>query len=173
MKKGYIEIYTGNGKGKTTAAFGLAIRAAGHNLKVWVGQFVKTMEYGEVVLIRERIPEISIELLGNNSCFINRKPCKEDIEAATIGLKKAEDKMISGEYDIIILDELSIALYFNLLTQKQILDFIEKKPYYVELIITGRYAPDWLMEKADLISTVDETKHYYYEGITPRDGIER
>lgn len=173
MDKGYIQIYTGDGKGKTTAAVGLAIRAAGAGLRTFMGQFIKTLEYGEIKIIKERFPEIDVELFGTDGCIINRKPNSDEIEAAQRGLEKSREAMISGNYDIIILDELSICIHFGMIETKQVLQLMDEKPEGVELVITGRYAPAELIERADLVTDMTEIKHYYTQGVLSREGIER
>ncbi len=172
MEKGYVQVYTGNGKGKTTAAVGLAIRAAGAAKKVYFGQFVKDMTYSEIKLIRERIPEITTELLGNG-CFIDRGPNEQDRQSALTGLQHVKSLMLSSQYDIIILDEIFIAHYYHLLSTSDILDFLQTKPETVEVILTGRYAPPEICECADLVTEMVEEKHYYQKGVLARDGIER
>ncbi len=172
MRKGFIHIYTGNGKGKTTAAFGLALRASGHDLKTYIGQFMKGQKYGEVT-----------SLIGNDSIFIEQYGdinCirKEDVEEKHIiqaekGLKKAKEAMLSANYDIIVLDEILVTHFFSLLTTESILSFISIKPENTELIMTGRYAPKELIQKADLVTEMQEIKHYYSKGVIARDGIER
>lgn len=174
LNKGYFQIYTGNGKGKTTSVLGLTVRAVGAGLKVYIGQFVKNMEYSEIKSLRERFPEVTVEQYGTKSgCFINREPSKEDIEAAQQGYKKAYDALHSGKYDIVILDEINIALFFKLINLQQALKLVNTRPDNVELIFTGRYAPKELIEKADLVSEIKDIKHYYEKGVTARDGIER
>lgn len=169
--KGYIHIYTGNGKGKTTAAFGLALRAVFAGMKVYVGQFVKSMKYNETKL-QSVCDSIEIEQLGRG-CFINKDPEKIDIEMAEQGLQHCLEKMKSGKFDVIILDEITIAIYFNLLSVERVKDFLKQKPEKVELVITGRYAPDELIEMADLVTEMREVKHYYTQGVLSRNGIDR
>lgn len=170
MEKGFIHVYTGNGKGKTTAAFGLALRAACAGKKVYIGQFVKGMKYSEVE-IEKYIPNIEIHQLGR-SCFIDREPTDEDIELAGEGLKQCSEALCSGENDLVILDELNIALYFNLFSLNEVLDMISKRKQHVEVVITGRYAPQELIDLADLVTEMKEIKHYYHNGIMARKGIE-
>jgi len=167
----YTHIYTGNGKGKSTAAFGLSLRAALSGWNVYIGQFVKDMKYNETK-ISSYINNIEIEQLGIG-CFIDREPEQKDIAVAKKGLKHCFEKMTSGKYDMIILDELTIALYFNLLTEKEIINFMNSKPDEVELIITGRYASEEMINNADLVTEMKEVKHYYNDkGIISREGIE-
>ncbi|WIF95333.1 cob(I)yrinic acid a,c-diamide adenosyltransferase [Caminicella sporogenes] len=170
MRKGYIHVYTGNGKGKTTAAFGLALRAACAGKKVYIGQFVKGMKYSEVK-VQEYIPTIEIEQLGRD-CFIYREPEKEDIEAARKGLEKCKKIVEKGKYDVVVLDEINIALYFKLFTLEQVLDMLKNKAEHVEVILTGRYAPKEIIDIADLVTEMKEIKHYYTKGVQARKGIE-
>ena len=173
MKQGYVQIYTGNGKGKTTAAIGLALRAAGAGLRVYIGQFVKDMKYHEIQLIEQLLPQIQTELLGKG-CFIHRSPNDCDRQAAQEGLKHVQEQMESGQYDLMILDEISIAIVCGLITEDDVLNLLAHRPPFVELVLTGRYMPPSLMEKADLITEMQEIRHYYtQQGILARDGIER
>ena len=170
--KGYIQVYTGNGKGKTTAAFGLALRAAGAGLKVYIAQFVKGMKYSEINALEKMQDSIAVKQYGR-SCFINRNPEEEDIRAAWEGLKEVRQIMCSGKYQMIILDEANIATSYNLFSVDELLDFIEAKPEEVELVITGRGADPRIIEKADLVTEMKEIKHYYQKGVKARKGIER
>ena len=170
--KGYVQVYTGNGKGKTTAALGLAIRAAGAGLKVYIAQFVKGSEYSEHNILATLSDSITIKQYGQGF-FINRKPLKEDITAAREGLKEMEEIMCSGKYQLIILDEADIATCYNLFSVDELLDFIREKPKEVELVITGRKADPRIIEEADLVTEMKEIKHYYQKGVQARDGIEK
>ena len=173
MTRGYIQIYTGDGKGKTTAALGLAMRAVGAGLKVYIGQFVKEMEYSEIGVIREQLPKITVELFGNEAgCIIDREPSEEDIRSAQEGLARAKAVLTGGEFDLVILDELTIPISFGLITTEAVLDLVKDKPENVELVITGRNAPQELIEAADLVTEMKEIKHYYQEGVLSRRGIE-
>jgi cob(I)alamin adenosyltransferase len=170
--KGYIQVYTGNGKGKTTAAFGLALRAAGAGLKVYIAQFVKGMHYSEINSLAKLEEFITIKQYGRN-CFIYKEPEKEDIRVAQEGLKEVKEIMCSGKYQMIILDEANIATYYNLFSVDELLDFIRAKPEDVELVITGRMADPQIIEAADLATEMKEIKHYYQKGVQARDGIEK
>ncbi|MCK4469257.1 MAG: cob(I)yrinic acid a,c-diamide adenosyltransferase [Desulfobacterales bacterium] len=170
--KGYIQVYTGDGKGKTTAALGLALRAAGAGLKVYIAQFVKGMKYSELNSLAKLSEFITIKQFGRD-CFIFREPEKEDIQAAQEGLKEVREIMCSGKYQMIILDEANIATYYNLFSVEELLDFIQVKPEKVELIITGRKADPRIIEAADLVTEMKEIKHYYQKGVQARDGIEK
>lgn len=170
--KGYVQVYTGNGKGKTTAALGLAIRAAGAGLRILFAQFAKGGEYSEIKSLQRFHENITVKQYGRG-VFINGKPAEEDIRAAREGLAEARDLMISGGFDVIILDEANIATRFNLLSVGDLLDFIRIKPYDVELVITGRYADPLVMEQADLVTEMTEVKHYFRNGVHAREGIEK
>ena len=154
MSKGYIHIYTGNGKGKTTAAFGLALRAACAGKKVYIGQFVKDMQYSETA-VSGILPAIEIEQLGRG-CFISKDPEQADIDAATEALATCVAKLNSGTYDVVILDEIFIALYYGLIQTDQVLEALNNRPEQVEVVLTGRYAPDALIERADLVTEMKE-----------------
>lgn len=170
--KGYIQIYTGNGKGKTTAALGLALRAAGHGIKTYIAQFMKGQHYGELDAIK-KIDQIVIEQFGADTFVHVHSMTSKDRERALRGLAQAEKAMLSQEFGIIILDEVNVALHFKLLTSDEVLSFIRKKPEQVELILTGRKAPNRLVEIADLVTEMREIKHYFQQGIGARDGIEK
>ncbi|ABS61220.1 cob(I)yrinic acid a,c-diamide adenosyltransferase [Fervidobacterium nodosum] len=169
---GYIHVYTGNGKGKTTAAFGLALRAICAGKKVYIGQFIKGMKYSELDAVKY-LPNLVIEQYGRN-CFIKNKPTQEDIELARNGLNKIKKVIEDGAYDIVILDEVNVAVYYNLFTAKDVIDVISKVPKErdMEIILTGRYAPQEFIDIADLVTEMKEIKHYYQKGVMARKGIE-
>jgi len=173
LEKGYIQIYTGKGKGKSTAAIGQAVRAAGFGLRTYIAQFMKEFPYSELKSIKHLSEWITIEQFAGDA-FVYKKelPDKNEIDKARRGLATAKSKMLSKKYDIIILDEVCVSIYFGLFSDEEILTFIKQKPENVELILTGRYCPDKLIEKADLVTEMTELKHYYQEGITSRKGIE-
>ncbi|NPV50165.1 MAG: cob(I)yrinic acid a,c-diamide adenosyltransferase [Candidatus Methanofastidiosum sp.] len=170
--KGLIEVYTGNGKGKSTAAFGLALRASGRGLKSIVVQFMKQgNSYGEHFAI-EKIENIDIASFGTPK-FVNFKnPSKEDINLAKEALEFSRETIYSLKYDLVILDEINIALHFKLIDLEKVIDILKNKPEGVEVILTGRYAPKELIEIADLVSEIIEVKHPYQKGIAAREGIE-
>ncbi len=173
LEKGYTQVYTGNGKGKTTAALGQALRAAGFGLKSYIIQFMKEYPYSEINSLKNLNEWITIEQSGKDD-FVYKKqlPSEEEKSKAREALKNAEDKMLSGNYNIIILDEVLVSIYFKLFTEEEVLSFIEKKPDNVELILTGRYCPDSIINKADLVTEMKEVKHYYSKGVLSRKGIE-
>jgi cob(I)alamin adenosyltransferase len=170
MEKGYIQIYTGNGKGKTTAALGLSLRAICAGKKVFFGQFLKGMDYSELDAVKF-LPNFTIEQFGNAS-FIYSKPSKSDIEAAGAGLKRCSEILKSGEYDVVVLDEINIAVFFELFTAEQVLEALKHRAENIEVIMTGRYADEKLIEVADLVTEMKEIKHYYTQGVMARKGIE-
>lgn len=177
MKKtqmGYIQVYTGSGKGKTTAALGLALRAAGHGQKTYIGQFLKGQKYGELLSIKMLSSFITIEQFGRKGfVHVTKNPDQEDVKRAENGLKKCLQAMRSHKYDIIILDEINVALYFNLIPEEEVLSFLDQKPKQTEVILTGRFAPESIIKRADLVTEMKEIKHYYKKGVRARNGIER
>lgn len=172
QERGLLQIYTGDGKGKTTAALGLALRAAGWGMKTYIGQFMKGRAYGELEAVRALAPLITIEQFGRNSLVHVKEGTPEDRKAAQVGLRAARTAMTSGEYDIVVLDEINVALFFQLLTLQEVLDLIDAKPPHIELILTGRRVPQELIERADLVTEMREVKHPYQKGIGARRGIE-
>ena len=162
--KGYIQVYTGNGKGKTTAAIGLSVRAVGAGKKVFFAQFVKGQVYSEVNAMLQYLPNITIKQYGLD-CFIYRKPKQEDIEAARKGFEEVSEIILSGQYDMVVLDEGNIAIYYQLFSVEELIELLKSKPEQTEIIITGRNAPDELIEFADLVTEMKEIKHYYTQGI--------
>ncbi len=173
--KGYIQVYTGNGKGKTTAALGLALRAAGNGMKTYIAQFMKQSEYSEITSINKYLKgHIKIEQFGLPGFHsTGTAPSKEEKECAMRGVEAVKKAISSGMYNIIILDEVNVLLHFKIIEKKYILEIIENKPGNMELVLTGRYAPDEIMEKADLITEMKEIKHYYTKNVQARKGIEK
>lgn len=171
MEKGYIHVYTGNGKGKTTAAFGLALRAVCAGKKVYVGQFVKGMKYCEATCDKY-LPNIEIHQFGD-TCFIDREPTEEDIQLAKDGYDACAAALKSGAYDLVVLDEINIALYFKLFSVEDVIKMLEDRAPHVEVVLTGRYAPDALLDIADLVTEMKEIKHYYTQGVLSREGFDR
>ena len=166
----YIHVYTGNGKGKTTAAFGLAMRASGRGKKVCIIQFMKPDKgYGEQVSARRL--GIEVYPFGSDR-FVNKKnPAREDVERAKSALKFAEQKL-QDDYDMIILDEINVAIDFNLISVDDVLSLMKSLPERTELIMTGRYARKEIIDRADLVTEMREVKHYYTKGVIAREGIE-
>ena len=177
MEKGYIHIYTGDGKGKTTAAFGLTLRAVCAGKKVFIGQFIKSMEYNENRLTElleradDSFGQLTIELLGRG-CFITRKPQEEDIRLANEAWDRCALLMQGDEYDVMVLDELCVALYFNLIPVERVIEALKHRNPAMEIVITGRKAPQELIDLADLVTEMKEVKHYYQQGVLSRNGID-
>lgn len=169
--KGYIHVYTGNGKGKTTAALGLALRAVGAGKKVFFAQFVKGKPYSEIETIHQYLPDITIRQYGLG-CFIVDSPTEKDIEAARHGLEEISKIIKDGKYDVIVLDEAAIALFYDLFPVSELTGILKTKKKETEIVITGRYAPKELIEIADLVTEMKEIKHYYTKGVEARKGIE-
>lgn len=170
--RGIVQVYTGDGKGKTTAAFGLAVRAVGHGKRVMIIQFMKgDASYGEIKAVRKYLP-IRLEQTGTPNFVDKYNPAEEDLAEAKRGLELARQAMTGGEYDLIILDEINVAMDFNLLSVESVLELLKQRPAPVDLVLTGRYAPQSIREEADLVSEVMEVKHPYMKGIPAREGIE-
>ena len=168
--RGRVHVYTGDGKGKTTAALGLALRAAGAGLRVFVAQFAKGTACSELAALERFSDLVTVEQYGRGT-FI-REPTEEDVRAARDGLACARRALISGEFRVVILDEANIATHFGLLPVDDLLDLIDTRPADVELVLTGRRADPRLIDKADLVTEMREIKHYYTNGVKARTGIE-
>ncbi|MFA6566945.1 MAG: cob(I)yrinic acid a,c-diamide adenosyltransferase [Victivallales bacterium] len=172
LKKGCVQIYTGNGKGKTTAAIGLAIRAAGAGLRVFIGQFAKGSLCSEHKAIAKFAPGIIIKQFGRE-CFIRRNPDGDDMKLARKGFSEIRKITASRKYDLVVLDEITIANKYGLVEVEDVLDLIMTKPATVELVLTGRDADKRLVKAADLVTEMKEVKHYYKAGLPARAGIEK
>lgn len=192
LKKGLIEVYTGTGKGKTTAAFGLAFRALGWGYRVLILQFMKLGTYGEnkmaeklqenllvkyvgmpyFIAWEEDIPLEDRQKVKNIRLCKKGEPPKEYVDLARNSFDEAYDQMISGKWDIIIMDEINVALYYNLLEKDDLIKLIENKPENVELVFTGRKMPEEVLQRADLVTEMNEIKHPYSKGILARRGID-
>lgn len=171
-REGFVHVYTGNGKGKTTAALGLALRAAGYGLKVYVIQFMKgSVTYGEL-LSSKCVPNFTIKQFGRPDFVDKCNPAKIDITLAKKGFKHAEKILKDGKHDIVVLDEINVAIEWNLIKLDDVIRLIKSKPQNVELILTGRYAPQKIIDIADLVTEMREIKHYYQKGIISREGID-
>ncbi len=169
--KGLIQVYFGNGKGKTTAALGQALRAAGRNKKTLIVQFMKKWDYGELHSV-EKIPQITIKTFGTKDFVYKGKAKEIDYREAKKAFLEGVQGAQSGQYDLIIFDELNVAIDFELVELQQVIDFLEEKPEGVEVIITGRNAPQEIINRADLVTEMREIKHPYQVGIQARKGIE-
>lgn len=169
--KGYVQVYTGDGKGKTTASLGLALRAAGAGLSIYIVQFLKQGDYSEIKAL-SKFDNIVVEQYGLGK-FVKGQPSDQDIAAGKKGLQKLKDILGSGKYDLVIAEEANVAVMCGLFNEMDLLDLIELKPGHVELVITGRGATQKIIDKADLVSEIKEIKHYYKKGVMARVGIEK
>ncbi|AET68864.1 cob(I)alamin adenosyltransferase [Desulfosporosinus orientis DSM 765] len=173
LSQGLIQIYTGNGKGKTTAAFGLALRAVGHGFSVYILQFMKGNDgYGELEGIKRLNPECQLEHFGAPGWVHKGEHIEENVQEANKAFLRAEEILSSGNWDIVILDEILNAVWFELIPENSVLELLSRKPPHVELILTGRNASQSLIEKADLVTEMVARKHPYEKGIMSRKGIE-
>ncbi len=169
MEKGYVQVYTGNGKGKTTAAIGLCMRAFGAGLKVSFIQFLKGRYTSEMRVFEK----LGIEFFqGGRPEFIIGKPGKDDIDAAFKTLNMAKEKVSSGNYDLVVVDEINVAVYLGLISEQDVVDLLNSRSQNTEVVLTGRYATQKIIDMADLVTEMREIKHYYTKGVEQRTGIE-
>ena len=172
LERGLVQVYTGDGKGKTSAALGLALRAAGHHLRVHIVQFMKGWpNYGELQSVKW-LPTVTLRQFGRRGFVHPQHPTPADYEQASLALAEARRAMLSGDVDIVILDEVNVALDMGLLTLESVLALLEEKPAHVELVFTGRGAPEELCRRADLVTEMKMLKHPYNQGVPARKGIE-
>lgn len=172
LEQGLVQVYTGDGKGKTSAAFGLALRAIGRGLKVYVVQFIKGgFDYGELYMV-DKLPNFKLKAFGRGRFVMEEPPSKEDVKLSEEALALAEEVVKSGEYDVVILDEINVALNLKLINLDDVLELIKNKPKHVELILTGRYARKEIIEAADLVTEMKKIKHPFNKGYEARKGIE-
>lgn len=192
--QGYVQVYTGDGKGKTTAALGLALRALGAGKRVIILQFMKEQSYSEHQILPQVSENLCVETIGKPFFLIKEgsmpeeelakwtkkavvfppgKPPQEYLDLVAKGMQRAREAVTEGEFDLVILDEINVALHFGLVTWEQVEDLIKHKGKHVELVLTGRGAPQELIERADLVTEMKEIKHYYQtKGVQARKGIE-
>ncbi len=170
--KGYVQVYTGNGKGKTTAALGLTLRAAGAGLAVYVAQFLKKGDYSEIRALQKLAGKITVEQFGQGR-FVMGKPSPADVAAAETGLEKIKAAMASGRYDVMVLDEANVAVEVGLFPVSALVALIEAKPDALELVITGRSAHEDIIRRADLVTEMKAIRHYFDNGVDARVGIEK
>ena len=188
-----LQVYTGSGKGKTTAAIGLAIRAIGAGMKVYIMQFMKSFAYSEQEVLQGRFPELTLRTSGkpffiaeegslskslrdklgeNVVIFPKGKPPQDYVDLIRNDFDEAAEAVASGDYGLVILDELNVALHFGLIGRGTVEELLNKVSMNMELVLTGRCAPDWIIERADLVTDMDEIKHYYDKGVEARKGFE-
>ena len=172
MERGLVQVYTGNGKGKTTAALGLALRAVGNGLNVLMVQFMKGTSSGELEAARRLSPFLTIIKAGREGFIFKGEVDPVDLKMAEEGFLLAKKAIEDREYDIVILDEINMAVDFGLIPLSDLLQLVDSKPVTVELVLTGRNAKPELLEKADLVTEMVERKHYYAKGVPARKGIE-
>lgn len=172
LEEGLVQVYTGDGKGKTSAAFGLAMRASGRGLKVYVIQFIKGgFDYGELYAVKH-LPNLELKAFGQGKFVTQAPPSEKDVELAKEAFTLAKRVVESDEYSVVILDEINVAIHLGLLDLKEVVHLVKNKPKGVELVLTGRYAPREIIESADLVTEMREIKHPYRKGVKPRKGIE-
>lgn len=171
-EQGLLIVFTGNGKGKTTAALGMALRAAGHGMRVLILQFIKgSWVYGELLSLR-KLDQIRIKTLGSGFTW-NKENLDEDRRLAEEGWQEAQDEISQGRYEMIILDELNIVLSYGLLSLERVLHTLKKRPSGLHVVVTGRNAPDALLEVADLVTEMSVVKHPFHDqGLKAQKGIE-
>mgnify|MGYP006299272149 CR=1 FL=1 len=169
--RGYVHVYTGNGKGKTTAAIGLAVRAAGAGLKVYIGQFVKGRPYSEIGALERFKDLITVRQFGRG-CFIYDEPADEDIRLAEEGMAESRKAVMESRYALVILDEACVAAKLGLLAGEDLVGLAALKAPQTELVFTGRDASSQLVAEADLVTEMSEVKHYFASGVQARTGIE-
>src|SRR5271157_4400855 len=171
LKKGFVHVYTGYGKGKTTAAIGLAVRAAGAGLKVFIAQFLKGQKCSELRSLRKLGKTITLKQFGSG-CFVMGKPSPQDVTLATRGFESSKRAVFSKKYDLVILDEVCCAISLNMIDLQSMKLLIAEKPENVEIILTGRNAPPEILRVADLVTDMNQVCHYYNAGVRARRGIE-
>lgn len=169
---GYVQVYTGNGKGKTTAAIGLALRALGAGWRVFIAQFLKTGDYSEHKALARFSDLLTIKTYGRN-VFIRGTPEDEDIRLAQEAMQEIAASVASEQYRLVVLDEANVAIHYGLIRVEQILDLFDQSPKGIEFVITGRHADPRLIARADLVTEMLEVKHYYQQGVKARVGVEK
>jgi len=172
LEKGLVQVYTGNGKGKTSAAFGAALRAVGQGMKVYIIQFIKGgFDYGELHSVKH-LPNLKLSAFGRGRFITEATPPREDLQKAQEGFELAKEVVNGGEYDIVVLDEINVVMHLKMISVDQVVKLATNKPKHVELILTGRNAPAQIIEVADLVTEMKEVKHPYAQGTPSRKGIE-
>ncbi|MBN1860081.1 MAG: cob(I)yrinic acid a,c-diamide adenosyltransferase [Candidatus Thermoplasmatota archaeon] len=171
LTKGFVHIYTGNGKGKTTAAIGLGIRAVGAGYRVLMIQFMKGRQYSELDAL-QHIKNFTVVQFGRDEFVSKEKPAQIDIDLAMKGLSYTKEIIQKNTYDLVILDEINVAVDFHLIPLQEVVKLLKEKPAHLELVLTGRYAPPELIKHADVVSEILEINHPYQKGVQSRKGID-
>ena len=169
--QGYVQVYTGDGKGKTTAALGLVMRAAGAGLRIGIVQFLKERSCSEIDALANRFPEVTVERFGRGE-FVRGRPSPEDVQAARGGFLRLREMVAAGAFDLIVADEINVAVSLQLVSVPEMLALIEDKPSGLELVLTGRGADPAVIQQADLVTEMRCVKHYHDSGVRARKGIE-
>lgn len=172
LPQGLIQVYTGDGKGKTTCAFGLALRAIGQGLKVYMVQFIKGRETGEARAAVRLAPELTVRTFGRPGLINLKSPTPEDLALVREAWDLARQVIAAGDHDLVILDEVNLALTYGLIPLEEALALLKERPPWVEVVLTGRQAPPELVALADLVTEMRPLKHYYKAGVPARRGIE-
>ncbi|NIA10544.1 MAG: cob(I)yrinic acid a,c-diamide adenosyltransferase [Nitrospiraceae bacterium] len=171
-KTGFVHIYTGNGKGKTTAALGLSLRAIGAGWMVLFAQFLKRGEYSEIKALRRFGDQVKICQYGSGE-FVRGRPSEKEVALAQAGLRDIKEAIKKGKYDLVVLDEIDVAMHFGLIPVEDVIALLERRPPDLELVLTGRWAPKEIIECADLVTEMRMIKHYFSKDVLARTGIER
>lgn len=169
--RGYVQVYTGDGKGKTTAALGLAVRAVGAGLRVYLAQFIKSEPYSEMVALERLGDRITCRQFGRG-CWLRGEPAEEDRRLAREAMTTVGAILVAGRHEVVILDEINVATHFGLVEVEAVLALLDRRPAHVELVLTGRRADPRVVARADLVTEMIERKHYYQQGVLARTGIE-
>jgi cob(I)alamin adenosyltransferase len=172
LQQGLIQVYTGEGKGKTTCALGLAFRAVGQGFKVFMVQFLKTDDTGEIQAARRLAPDFVIQSFGTPGFPSLREPDPRTLETVRQAFDLARRVILAGEHDLVILDEINLSLAYDLVPLAEMLEVLRQRPRHVEVVLTGRAAPPELVDLADLVTEMRPVKHYFEAGVKARRGIE-
>lgn len=170
--KRYVHIYTGDGKGKTTAALGLTLRAVGAGWRVFWGQFLKEGEFSEIKALKAFNDQVTVRQFGAGR-FIRGRPCEEDIRLARQGFSEIKDVLKGGRYDMVVMDEINVAIRYGLIDLDEMVRLLKTRPKNIELVLTGRWADEGLFKEADVITDMRCIKHYYENGVAARSGVEK
>ncbi len=170
LDKGYVQVYTGNGKGKTSASIGVSLRMLCNGGKVFMGEFMKGQGSSEMKAM-DKFPNYTVEQFGLPK-FVMDKASDEDIANAKKGFERIQKVLLSGEYDLVVFDEINSTIYYEMIDPEEVIELLKQKPERTEVILTGRNAHEKIIEFADLVTEMREIKHYYRQGVMARKGIE-